>query len=240
MKTKRKILTVVMMIAAIGLLAGAAQAASISTSTTAPTVDGLDIASLPTTGTGAGVKYWHWDGWNAGQTFTIGAEDVLLNAITVRVWNTSNSTPTKVHELTIGEISGNTFVTEIQETATQSGNWNSDDYVTLTLDTPIAMDAGKTYGVDLVMLSSTTGWQSGIPYLHTSGDLYSDGSRFSATSSSPIQHTSPFNFQNGDMVFHLDMEAAQAAGDIPEPATMALLGLAACGLGGYVRRRRKA
>ena len=27
---------------------------------------------------------------------------------------------------------------------------------------------------------------------------------------------------------------------IPEPATMALCGLAACGLGGYVRRRRKA
>ena len=28
--------------------------------------------------------------------------------------------------------------------------------------------------------------------------------------------------------------------EIPEPATMALMGLAACGLGGYVRRRRKA
>ena len=38
------------------------------------------------------------------------------------------------------------------------------------------------------------------------------------------------------------LQVAEVAGgeDIPEPATMALLGLAACGLGGYVRRRRKA
>jgi len=34
--------------------------------------------------------------------------------------------------------------------------------------------------------------------------------------------------------------AVAAVGDIPEPATMALLGLAAAGLGGYLRRRRSA
>ena len=33
---------------------------------------------------------------------------------------------------------------------------------------------------------------------------------------------------------------APEQGDIPEPATMALLGLAACGLGGYIRRHRTA
>ena len=32
----------------------------------------------------------------------------------------------------------------------------------------------------------------------------------------------------------------QGAGDIPEPATMAMLGLAVAGLGGYIRRRRTA
>ena len=38
----------------------------------------------------------------------------------------------------------------------------------------------------------------------------------------------------------LTFQVASPSGDIPEPATMVLLSLAACGLGGYVRRRRKA
>ncbi len=39
---------------------------------------------------------------------------------------------------------------------------------------------------------------------------------------------------------NISLTASAEDGEIPEPATMALLGLAACGLGGYVRRRRKA
>ena len=35
-------------------------------------------------------------------------------------------------------------------------------------------------------------------------------------------------------------DVTAVTGDIPEPATLGLLSLAACGLGGYVRRRRKA
>jgi T5SS/PEP-CTERM-associated repeat protein len=37
-----------------------------------------------------------------------------------------------------------------------------------------------------------------------------------------------------------DVRLVGIAAGVPEPATMALLGLAACGLGGYLRRRRKA
>ena len=222
-------------------LASSANAATLSTSATAPTVDGLDIASLPTTGTSAGSKYWLWDGDAPGQTFTIGSDDALLNAITLRVW--SPTVPTKVHDFWIGEVSGNSYIGTIHnETAFQNaaaGNWNGDDYVTFTLDTPIAMDAGKTYGFDMVMASSTTGWQSGIPYLHTSGDLYSGGTRIQA-GSKPTVHINPFNIRSGDMVFHLDMTAA-AAPVIPEPSTLAIwaLGLCCAGLSIWGRRRRR-
>ena len=45
---------------------------------------------------------------------------------------------------------------------------------------------------------------------------------------------------DGDLVLTNLSTAPDTDSDIPEPASMALLGLAACGLGGYVRRRRKA
>jgi len=50
----------------------------------------------------------------------------------------------------------------------------------------------------------------------------------------PAQVTELYNGGTGKAANQLIGE------DIPEPATMALLGLAACGLGGYIRRRRTA
>ena len=73
MKTTRSMQAVVMLVAAIGLLAGGSQAATLTTSTTAPTVDGADIAMLDLTGISGVGKFWSGEGFAAGQTFTTGS-----------------------------------------------------------------------------------------------------------------------------------------------------------------------
>ena len=68
---------------------------------------------------------------------------------------------------------------------------------------------------------------------------------FSFDNSEGLYDTIAYNYYNADrdgsrarfMGVVLDGELA---GEVPEPATMALLSLAACGVAGYVRRRRKA
>ncbi|NQT37737.1 MAG: PEP-CTERM sorting domain-containing protein [Planctomycetes bacterium] len=191
-------------------LATSAGAATLTVGTTAPVVDGEDIANLAA-GT-AGEKLWT-DTRAIGQTFTTGSQDAVLDAITLQSW--SGSLLTKNYTLTIGDVSGTSYSAFATESGiVQSVDSVASDYWTFTLDTPVTLSANTLYGFDLAMNSSTSGWQSGIPYrASTANSAYTDGQAYRSQTNG--QSTPTFGYINADKVFHLNMEAA--SGGDPEP-----------------------
>ena len=248
MKTTRNMMTVVMMMAAIGLAAGA-QAATVSTSPTAPTVNGSDISMLDLTGASNQGKFWAGEGFAAGQTFTTGSDSggYLLNSMTIRYGG--GGQPTKTYGVRVVTLSGTTITELHDELFVHSAVAQAGDYLTFELSWPFSLSPDTEYGFDVRMTASTSGWQTGIPTVSKGNNNYSGGESYICSqwtdgnkgnwTSTDLALAIPA--ADRDWVFHLDMEPAGGTGDeIPEPVTMALLGLAACGVGGYVRRRRKA
>jgi len=246
----------VMLIAlAMVALAVSANAALVTSSDTAPSIDGLDIANY----NGTNLDKWfyypgEWASRPVGQSFTPDT-DGLLNAITLEIADNQKCAPVKEYTIRVCTVnrvdpgdSSTWVLTEIHsETGTQNGEWIGPDkaasmgvdpcpFMTWKLDSPVALTAGTEYGVDVGMNSGTTGWQQGIPYLKYSNvDEYAGGTRY---------HTGHFPTQpeilsgvgnetmvntSGDRVFHLDI--------VPEPATICLLGLGGLSL---LRRRKRA
>ena len=205
MKTRDRIHLSTLASLAILALANPAHGGSISNGPTAPAIGADDIANY---GALSGTDKW-WSenstaGATKGQTFTTGNAAVLLKAITYRT--TTATVPTKTFAIRVGTVAGSTLTfTEIaSETATQSAAWAADDYVTWTLDEPVLLASNTTYGVDVGMKSSTTGWQSGIPYLAYTANVYAGGTRF-MSGTSGVGTTAMFNLSK-DMVFHLNLE----------------------------------
>jgi len=166
-------------------------------------------------------------GKTQGQTFTTGSAALILNALTFQIRDATQ--PTKEYAIRVGTVSGSTFTEIASESATHSVATAVDDYWTWTLDSPVSLAANTTYGVDVGLLSSTSDWTTGIPYMYFTADVYPGGSRFRSGAAGDGVGDSDMSHMSGDRVFHLDL--------VPEPATLALVGLG--GLGTLIARRRR-
>lgn len=193
------------------LTTASSQAATMSASTTPPVVDNEDIASY---GTPTGQDKW-WPGeadafGNAGktvgQTFTTGSEVLWLTAFTFQIGQPTE--PTKEYTIRVGTVYGVTFTGVHTETAPQSASTEPGDYWTWTLDAPVLLAANTVYGVDVGLNSSTSSWQTGIPYVYTTDDVYSGGTRFRSGTEGDGVGDDTMTQVSGDRVFHFDLSIA--------------------------------
>lgn len=209
----KTILALATAMAILALTAISAHAASMAASLMAPTVDDEDIANY---GTLTGTDKWWADtavsGRPKGQSFTTSGTAVLLKAFTYQT--STKAEPTKTYVIRVGTITRTdpgdpaTWVfTEItSETAVQTFTWNASEYMTWTFDTPVLLLPNTEYGVDVGMRSSTSAWQTGIPYIYRTADEYPGGTRYMSGTAGLGIGDSTMNNVEGDMIFHADLE----------------------------------
>ena len=204
----KTILTLAAVAMALVFTAAPANAVTLSTSATAPVVDGFDIASF---GTSTGQDKWWAQAAGAygnpsktvGQTFTTGGSAVMLTAFTFQIREATE--PTKTYTIRVGTVSDTTFTEIYSEGATQSVANAADAYWTWTLDSPVLLAANTVYGVDVGLLSSTSEWGTGIPYVYYTADVYADGTRFRSGTAGFGVGDDTMTHMSGDRVFHIDM-----------------------------------
>ena len=144
---------------ALAGLSLSAHAATVSVSTTAPTVDGGDIANLVTP---TATHKWFDDvEHDAGQTFTP-ETDGFVRSITIYLSSPNeNDGANENIDLRLGTISrpGDvfTFSDIYVENAAWSMDWAADDYVTFAFDTPQPVTAGVEYG----LITDASRWAAG-------------------------------------------------------------------------------
>ncbi len=185
-------------------------AGTMSSSASAPAVNGFDIANL---GDRVGEdKFWAEGGTAAGsahgQTFRTGSAALWLKSVTYKINAGNEADPTKTYVVRIGKVSGTTFTQVHTETFTQSIQWLENRYMTWTFTTPVLLYGDSTYGLDIGMTNSTSTWQTGIPYLtltandYLGGQFYLSGTATAGVGDNTLEFT-----VNRDRVFHLDLDA---------------------------------
>jgi len=179
---------------------------TMTASPTAPTVDGEDIANYAAeTGTD---KWWASDDTSSGsckgQTFMTGKGAVRFRGVTYRVSPSHMAEPTKTYVVRVGTVSGSTFTEVHSETFTQDFTWNAGEYMTWAFLDPPLLLGNTVYAVDVGMTGSTSGWQTGIPYVTFTANEYGDGS-FYTSGQFGVGDAELHLVGQRDRTFHLDL-----------------------------------
>jgi autotransporter-associated beta strand protein len=193
-------------LAVLALASPTLRAASMSASASEPVIDGEDIANY---GDVSGTDKW-WTGTSSdsaakGQTFTTGGSAVRLKSISYQISEDQKAEPNKTYAIRVGEVAGTNFSAVRSETATQNFTWNAGEFMTWTFDTPVLLEPYTTYGIDVGLLTSTSTWQTGIPYINVTGDDYYGGAQYSSGASGTGTSTLSYSIAL-DRIFHLDIE----------------------------------
>jgi len=186
-------------------------AAPISTSATAPTVDGADISMLDMTGAyDIGGNQGHiWNNRPAqGQTITTGSDPngYLLTGVTLQSRQTNSHGG--VFRVRVGAVGSDTFMHVGNEDFTKT-SYNTNDYLTSTFATPIPLNPNTTYGFDWG--SDTGGFvtNNNVDTGYAGGSAYSSGTNGSGGNIATIH--SGTGGGTGDRIFHADLTARATA-----------------------------
>lgn len=156
-----------------------------------------------------------------GQTFTTGSNvaGYTLDAITVQSSGTTATLPHNTsYAVRVGTVSGTSFAGVASESASYSGNFSANDYVTFTLATPISLSPNSVYGFDVALTGSNRGWSDSAWMLNRNAQTeYADGSAYSSGANGAGGST--ISLHNQDRIFHLNMTAA------PSPELVGQLGI---------------
>ena len=207
MKARTTVVALVVAFVVAGL-AAVSEAAVVSVSATAPTVDGADIAQLVGNRDAGGDSGHLWSNrpWH-GQSFTTGSHPAGygLNAVTLKNRN-SNTGGSGSWNVRVGSIDGSDVLNLVtNQNIDGSGvGMSANTFVTWTLDGPITLSPSTLYGFDVHPDGSGF-----ITANADSGDLnpYSGGTAFSSGDNLPTSPPNPLTIGNFDRVFHVDLTA---------------------------------
>jgi hypothetical protein len=248
-------LIVAAILSGCGLASNAGAQLTITDSTSAPSGN---ILTSQLTDLGPGQQQNSLDymnnGGTVGQTFSVGANSTL-QAITILGRGDSAQfysggaqpftagTTWSIQIASVNISTGAITPLDIEASTTYvptGGGANFSGFLTYTLANPVSLTAGQEYAFNVFVNDGTVG-QSWFGLAHSTGDAYAGGtaenSNTSASSGTgPINAYGAFaqtNPNGYDYVF-----AAQGIVAVPEPTTLALVGLGGLGLIAANRRRR--